>query len=158
MSTLVGFYGDRARRTAGELGDSKNNSGKPAPILPSTILLQLLHRRVTILLSTRLEEVEGTLLKVDDERGDVFLEDAVHYKWSMKEMKGAQKVGEDKGKESVTALSDTAEIKQGAEEEQTLFVDCHGGGRRREIRRAKSLMIQSRYINVITPTLFGSTQ
>lgn len=167
MSTLVNFYADRDRRTPGKLDDkTKTSSAKPAPILPAAILLQLLHRRVTVLLSTRLEEIEGTLLKVDDERGDVFLDDCVHYQWERndaKDGKGLQNIEEDRRRErpssssSSSSSSTRGETKKVGEGTPALWSSCRGGGSRREIRRSKAMMIQSRYIDVITPTLFGSS-
>lgn len=160
MSTLVGFYGSREGQLPGKSEDKKNSNSsvKPAPILPETILLQLQHRRVTVLLSTRLEEIEGTLVKVDEERGDVFLEDATHYQWDKNDVENQEKkvLAENKVREEGSSSTEVGDKKKICNEGEDSFTACHGGGKRREIRSSKSMMIQSRYIDLITPTLFGS--
>ncbi|ESL07386.1 hypothetical protein TRSC58_04924 [Trypanosoma rangeli SC58] len=95
---------------------AKKAGEKPRAILPHEFLLSLYGRRVIVLLSYQDHELEGRLTAVDADKGDLFLEDVVHFVWS------------------------------------------HGGaggkvreGTRTELRRCGSAMVNSRYIEIITP-------
>ncbi|KAF8275625.1 hypothetical protein TcYC6_0013580 [Trypanosoma cruzi] len=95
---------------------TKKADEKPRAILPHEFLLSLHGRRVTVFLSYQNHELEGTLMAVDAEKGDVFLENVVHFVWS-----------------HGVAVGNVKE------------------GRRTELRRCSSAMVNSRYIEIITP-------
>lgn len=114
----------------------KDGPAKVAPviILPYDILNDLQGRRVTVLLANNTnEEIEGLLRTVDEDRGDLFLEDAVHYVWEPMTADGAA----------------DAEVTPGTR--HCLL----GGGVRRAIRECDAVMVNSRFVDLITPTLFG---
>lgn len=76
------------------------------------------------------EEIEGDLAMVDEERGDVFLRNAVHRVW--RKSAGA-----------------------GAKKEAT---PCTGGGVRWVTRESKAVMINNKFISLITPTVFADVE
>lgn len=131
---------------------SAPSSSRSAPILPASILMQLQGRRVTVLLSCRTvsygeaEEVEGVLIKADEDRGDLFLEEAVHYVWShqSEETKDTPERGQASASSSPSGGADKLEG----------FAACSGGGSRRQLRRSKAMMLNSKYIDLISPSLF----
>lgn len=129
MSANVRFdaTGKRGANTGSSSSTSAAKPREVSLILPYDTLAVLLGSRVTLLLSVRDEELEGLLRTVDADRGDVVLEDVVHYRWRS-EPSGA--VGE---RESA------------------------GGGYRTELRRSEVVMVNSRYIEIITPTVFTTT-
>ncbi|ORC89704.1 uncharacterized protein TM35_000112380 [Trypanosoma theileri] len=94
---------------------AKKKSEKAQSILPHDFLLSLHGRRVIVFLSYKDHELEGRLTAVDADKGDIFLEEVVHYVWN-------RGVGQH-GKE----------------------------GTREELRRCKSAMVNSRYIEMIAP-------
>ncbi|RNF17727.1 uncharacterized protein Tco025E_04763 [Trypanosoma conorhini] len=95
---------------------AKKAAEKPRAILPCEFLLSLQGRRVVVFLSYQDHELEGRLAAVDADKGDLFLEDVVHFVWSH---------GAAGGK-----------LREGT---------------RTELRRCSSAMVNSRYIEIITP-------
>eukprot|EP00796_Vickermania_ingenoplastis_P008317 gene8317-5829_t len=118
------------RRLKTELSRAATVNFYPTTVLPALLLEQLKGRRVTVLLSLPLqdEELEGDLSEVDQERGDLLLENAVHYRWR------PSSDGGDAAEES-----------------------CSGGGSKCVVRRCKAVMVNSKYIDVITPSVFAPT-
>lgn len=112
-------------------GKAGGGAVKTQLILPYDVLVNLQGRRVTVFLATEEDELEGVLRTVDTDQGDMCLEKVIHYRW--------------------LADNDATEA-DGDEKLQS----CHGGGSRRLLRRFESCIINSRYISLITPTVFGS--
>lgn len=102
-------------------------------ILPYEVLFNLVGRRVTVVLTRKGHELEGTLQSVDSDKGDMLLSDVVHSQW--------QPV-----KDAVEG-----EAEKAAEEG---FHVCSGGGRRREVSRCSQAMVNSAFVALVTPTQF----
>lgn len=98
--------------TGPSIATKRTADNKPRAILPHDFLLSLHGRRVVVFLSYQQHELEGRLAAVDADKGDVLLEDVVHYKWN-----GNHK----------------------------------GDGSRAEVRRCRSAMVNSRYVEMISP-------
>lgn len=109
-------------------------------ILPYEVLFKLLGQRITVLLSIGSEELEGVLQTVDDDKGDLFLSDVVHYAWEP-QPSAAETASEGSG--------GTAGAK-----DQLDAVKVVGGGQRRELYRSAQAMVNSSFVSLITPTLF----
>lgn len=107
----------------------------PVSILPHSLLINMQGRRVTVLLSAGKGEVEGMLRTVDAERGDLLLEDVVHFSWEATRSGGAND-----DKPSLPAGMRPCAV---------------GGGARRVLGRYDVALVNSRFIDLITPTLFG---
>ncbi|CCW68709.1 unnamed protein product [Phytomonas sp. Hart1] len=140
MSSNVKFLINESISGTGRSTNTGNHS-KPerAIILPYDILYNLQGRRVTILLSVRGEELEGILRTVDNDRGDLMLEDVVHYEWL---------AALPEGHDGTSTEHDHTGPKGP-------FRTCLFGGVRREVRRCATAMVNSKFIHLITPTLFG---
>lgn len=131
MSANIDFQPTAPPALAGpssSTNDSRAGRPKATMILPYDILFSLQGRRVTVMLSVHNEELEGLLRTVDSDRGDLFLEDVVHYEWVP---------------EGGTAADASVALRP-----------SRGGGGRREVRRVPSAMVNSRFVDIVTPTLF----
>lgn len=114
-------------------------------ILPYEVLSKLVGRRVTVLLTQRGAELEGTLESVDSDKGDMLLSDVVHYAWLpavSASSDGAE--AEDKRKAAAAAANRAEEGYQ----------TCFGGGQRKEVSRCARAMVNSAFVALVTPTLF----
>ncbi|CAD2218957.1 hypothetical protein ADEAN_000645000 [Angomonas deanei] len=94
--------------------------------LPYDFLAKLIGRKVTVFLSVNQEELCGVLRSVDEEKGDLFLEEVTHFSWS------------------ATARNINGEFA------------CTGGGQKAVVRKCDSMLVSSKFINGISPTVFNS--
>lgn len=157
MSATIDFYvgGGKNIQSVVENGkpsgaSSGPSSSRPAPILPAAIMMQLQGRRVTVMLSLQHQELEGVLVQLDEERGDLFLEDVTHFIWKSGSDANRPPHHQENKTNSVSAPVTEKQQSEPLEE----FVLCSGGGSRREWRRYKAVMVNSKYIELITPTVF----
>lgn len=164
MSANVNFTVTAATGTAG--GPARaGEGGKPAAdapaapviILPYDILNNLQGRRVTVLLSIKKEELEGTLRSVDADRGDLFLEDVVHYAWEATVPAAPTAAAAAAPAAAAAAVTPSDEGSAGGR--ASAVRPCVvGGGGRRILNRCDAVMVNSRFIDVVTPTLFGEVE
>jgi small nuclear ribonucleoprotein (snRNP)-like protein len=111
-------------------------------ILPYEVLFNLVGRRVTVLLTKKGAELEGTLQSVDSDKGDMFLSDVVQYNWVPATSTSADDA---ETEEQVTDAAKRAE--EG-------YRTCFGGGQRKEVSRCSQAMVNSAFVALVTPTLF----
>lgn len=138
MSATINFFtGEGIKPGSSATGGEAAVAG-PVMILPAALMMQLQGRRVTVLLSVRGEELEGDLVRVDEDQGDLLLENAVQYSWKKDEDKGGSN-------------KDDGDSGEG-------YIACTGGGRRRVIRSCKSVMVQGKFVQLVTPTVFSDAK
>ncbi|KPI83442.1 hypothetical protein ABL78_7528 [Leptomonas seymouri] len=160
MSANVNFSaGSVATVTNGANASSSEAAGKatgatassPSPshakskshmILPYEVLFKLVGRRVTVVLTKKGFELEGTLQSVDSDKGDMLLSDVVHYHW----LSTASASADGAGLEEKTA--------EAADKAEEGYQTCFGGGQRKELSRCSQAMVNSAFVALVTPTLF----
>ncbi|KAK7200972.1 hypothetical protein NESM_000156500 [Novymonas esmeraldas] len=127
---------------------SSSTKSKSHMILPYEVLFNLVGRRVTLLLTIGAQELEGTLQSVDSDKGDMLLSDVVRYAWTPSRTPAA--AGDTAAEASRSRGGATGET---AEDDS--FLPCIGGGQRRELSRCQQAMVNSRFVALVTPTLFA---
>lgn len=157
MSATIDFYVGKDKNIHAIDGQKPHQaaapgSARPAPILPAAIMMQLQGRRVTVMLSLKDQELEGVLTQLDEERGDLFLEDVTHFVWSRAD--GDRDRADNKKGSSDSSSANASSKSHEKSDLEDGFVPCSGGGSRREIRRYKAVMVNSKFIELITPTVF----
>ncbi|KPA85429.1 hypothetical protein ABB37_01735 [Leptomonas pyrrhocoris] len=131
----------KATGASSPLSNSDTKS-KSHMILPYEVLFTLVGRRVTVVLTKRNFELEGTLQSVDSDKGDMLLSDVVQYHWlstANTSADGAE--AEEKGAEAASKAEEG-------------YRACFGGGQRKELSRCSQAMVNSAYVALVTPTLF----